>query len=148
MKVRQILASKGMKVITIQPQQSIRDAVITLAQHNIGALVVVNDQAVPIGIISERDIVRRAAEAAEAAESIFTQSVQDVMTLEVVTGMPQDDIFSVAATMTDRRFRHLPIVEDGQLVGIVTMGDIMKAERDQYRGEIDTLETQIMADPS
>ena len=64
----------------------------------------------------------------------------------MITGIPQDDIVSVAHTMTEMRFRHLPIVEDGLLVGIISIGDILKAERNKYRGEIDTLETQIMAD--
>ena len=141
MKVRRILASKGMNVITIRPQQSVKEAVSLLARHNIGALVVVNEDGRPVGILSERDIIRRAAE----NERLFSEQVRDLMTKDVITGMPQDDTFSVAATMTERRFRHLPIMEEGELVGIVSIGDILKAERDQYRGEIDTLETQIMA---
>lgn len=68
------------------------------------------------------------------------------MTREVVTGMPQDDLYSVMHTMTERRFRHLPVVDEGKLVAMVSIGDVLKAQRDEYRGEIDTLETQILAD--
>ncbi len=141
MKIQQILASKGMNIITVQPQQPVREAIALLSQHRIGALVVVGDSGQPIGILSERDIIRRAAE----HETFFADSVADLMTERLITGTPQDDTFSVAATMTERRFRHLPIMDEGQLIGIVSIGDILKAERNQYRGEIDTLETRIMA---
>jgi CBS domain-containing protein len=67
------------------------------------------------------------------------------MTKEVITGVPEDDIMSVVHTMTERRFRHLPIVDADQLIGVISIGDILKAQRDMYRGEIDTLETQILA---
>ncbi|MCA9874012.1 MAG: CBS domain-containing protein [Anaerolineales bacterium] len=142
MKVRRILSTKGMRVITIGPGKQIRDAVALLSQHNIGALVVVDESNHPIGILSERDIIREAA----SNEDVFGLQVADLMTRDVITGMPGDDTHSLAHTMTDRRFRHMPIVDDGKLIGIVSIGDILKAERDQYRGEIDTLETQIMAD--
>lgn len=142
MKVRRILATKGMRVITIGPQKQIREAVALLVRHNIGALVVVGDTDHPVGILSERDIIRESA----VNEQVFDLQVADLMTRDVITGAPQDDTHSLAHTMTERRFRHMPIVEDGKLIGIVSIGDILKAERDQYRGEIDTLETQIMAD--
>lgn len=142
MKIRQILSRKGLTVITIRPEQLIRDAIKTLVEHQIGALVVVNETKRPIGILSERDIIRRAAQ----NEAVFDETVADLMTKNIVTGIPQDETSSVAATMTQKRFRHLPILEDGELVGIVSIGDILKAERDQYRGEIDTLEARILAD--
>ena len=141
MKIRQILSYKGMNVITIRPEQLIREAVKLLVERRIGALVVVNSDKKPVGILSERDIIRRAAE----NEAVFSETVTDLMTKNIITGIPQDETSSVAATMTQKRIRHLPIVEDGDLVGIVSIGDILKAERDQYRGEIDTLETRILA---
>lgn len=144
MKVRLILAKKGMNVITVTPDQEIRQAVALLTEKNIGALVVVDGEQQPVGILSERDIIRRSA----SDENLFSLRVVDLMTKQLVTGLPNDDAFSIAHTMTERRFRHMPILEDGKLVGIVSLGDIMKAERDRYRGEIDTLETQIMADDS
>ena len=144
MKVRLILAKKGMNVITITPDKQIRQAVALLTEKNIGALVVVSADRQPVGILSERDIIRQAA----VDENVFSLTVDQLMTKQVITGRPNDDAFSLARTMTDKRFRHMPILEEGKLVGIISIGDIMKAERDQYRGEIDTLETQIMADDS
>ncbi|MCB9421388.1 MAG: CBS domain-containing protein [Ardenticatenaceae bacterium] len=141
MKIRQILSRKGVNVITVHPEQFIREAIALLVKHQIGALVVVDENRKPVGILSERDIIRRAAQ----NEALFSEKVADIMTKAIITGIPQDDTSSVAATMTQKRFRHLPIVEDGDLVGIISIGDILKAERDQYRGEIDTLETRIMA---
>jgi CBS domain-containing protein len=140
MKVRTILTTKGTTVITIRPEQSVKEAALLLAEHNIGALVVVNQAHHPVGIISERDIIRTGA----VRDDVFTLSVNQVMTKEVIIGLPQDDLMSVAHTMTEGRFRHVPIMEHGELVGIVTIGDIVKYQRDAYKGELDTLETQIV----
>lgn len=142
MKVRTILATKGTSVVTIRPEQSLREAARLLAEHNIGALVVVNEAGQLVGIISERDIIR----AATRGEDALSQPGSEVMTKEVIIGLPQDDLIAVANTMTEKRFRHLPIMEQGELVGIISMKDIVKCQRDQYKGEIDTLQTQIIAD--
>jgi len=96
----------------------------------------------PIGILSERDIVREAAH----NEKFFMRVVADLMTRDVITGQPHDDLPSVAHTMTERRIRHLPVVDKGRLVGMVSIGDIVKAQRDHYQGEVDTLQTQLLAD--
>jgi CBS domain-containing protein len=142
MKVRTILATKGTTVVTVHPQQSLREAARLLAEHNIGVLVAVNEAGEIVGIISERDIIRAAARVDEA----LSRPVSEIMTKEVIVGLPNDDLMAVANAMTERRFRHLPIVERGEMVGIISMGDIVKSQRDQYKGEIDTLETQITAD--
>ncbi len=142
MKVRTILATKGATVVTIRPQQSLREAARLLAEHNIGALVAVNEAGEIVGIISERDIIRAAARLDEA----LSRPVSEIMTKEVIVGLPNDDLIAVANAMTEKRFRHLPIVERREMVGIISMGDIVKCQRDQYKGEIDTLETQIIAD--
>lgn len=141
MKISTILSSKSGRVITIGPDQMLRDVVALLVVHNIGALVVIDEAGELVGIISERDIIRRLAE----DENAFGQRVSEVMTRRVITATPQDEIISVAHTMTEKHFRHLPILEGRRLIGIISIGDILKAQRDQYRGEIDTLETQIMA---
>ena len=142
MNVKRILATKGTNVITVQPTQTVKEAVTLLAQHNIGALVVVGKSGEPVGIISERDIIRRAAD----RENVFSLPVEAVMTADLITGMPQDDLKSVANTMTQRRFRHLPIVDRGTMGGIVSTGDVVKAERDEYHGKADTLQTQPLGD--
>ena len=140
MNIASLLASKGVKVVTIGPQDSIRGAVSLLAQHNIGALVVVEGQGSLVGIVSERDIVRALAR----TDALLAQPVAEIMTREVVIGTPQDDLAAVGTTMTDRHIRHLPIVEGGHLVGIVSIGDVVKAQRDRYQGEVDTLQFQLL----
>jgi CBS domain-containing protein len=140
MNIGHILATKGTKVITIEPERSVREALALLAAHNIGALVAIDTTGQPVGILSERDIVRQAAR----REDIFALTVSAIMTTDLVTALPQDDLLSVAHTMTEHRIRHLPVVENGKLVGVVSIGDIVKAQRDEYEGEVDTLQTQIL----
>jgi len=145
MNIQSILATKGANVVTIGPENTIRDALATLARHNFGALVVVNNEDKPIGILSERDIVRLAAK----NEDFFSTPVSEVMTKNVITGVRQDELRAVANTMTENRIRHLPIVDkEGVLIGIVSIGDVVKAERNRFEGEADTLLVQIMADKS
>lgn len=141
MKVSTILATKGNKLITIAPEQSIKEAVALFARHNIGAVVVLDESGKLVGIVSERDVVRHLNQ----QNDLLSQPVQSVMTTKVITCLPQDDLMSVAHIMTERRFRHLPIVEEGTLLGMISIGDVLKAQRDFYHGQIDTLETQILA---
>ena len=140
MTIASLLASKGPKVVTIHPEASIREALARLAEHNIGALVVTDEQNRPVGILSERDIVRGLAR----EEQVLGRSVSAIMTREVISGSPQDDLRTVGHTMTERRIRHLPVVDGGQLVGIVSIGDVVKAQRDEYLGELDTLQVQLL----
>ncbi len=139
MQIKHILAKKGMNVITIRPDQTLRDVVAVLAKHKIGALVVVDPSAKPVGIISERDIIR----VADQNENFFKTRIDAVMTKNVVVGSPDDDLKSVQQTMTQRKFRHLPVMEHGKLIGIVSIGDLVKAIVEEYQGELETLETQI-----
>jgi CBS domain-containing protein len=142
MKIGDILSSKGGPVITIRPEQTLKAAVDLLEQHDIGGVVVLDHHNKIIGILTERDLIRYAA--GERPE--FSTPVKVVMTTNVIVGSPKDDINTVAHTMTEKRFRHLPIIEGGELIGIVTIGDIVKAQRDRYEGEIHTLHMQITAD--
>ena len=141
MNIAHLLAGKGRGVVTIGPEDSIRQALGLLAQHNIGALIVVDSRQQPVGILSERDIVREAAR----NEGVFAQPVSALMTRNVVIGAPQDDVQAVAHTMTERRIRHVPVMDQGALVGIVSIGDLVKAQRDEYLGELETLQTQLLA---
>jgi CBS domain-containing protein len=142
MKISNILMTKSHQLVTVQPEQTVAEVVALFREHNIGALPVVTADGRLVGILSERDIVRRLLQ----YEQILATPVQLLMTSQVITAVPNDDLISVAHTMTERRFRHLPVLEDGRLVGIISIGDVLKAQRDQYRGEIDTLETQILAE--
>jgi CBS domain-containing protein len=141
MKILNILTTKGADVITVGPELSIKDSLTLLVKYNIGALVVIDENNHLVGILSERDIIRRAAESAD----VFSLLVDQLMTKEVVVCDSKDDLMSVAHMMTEKRFRHVPVVDEGKLVGIVSIGDILKAQRDKYLGEIDTLETQLLA---
>jgi len=142
MKISNILATKGNNVVTIHHHQTVKEAVNLLASHKIGALVVVDEAQAGklVGILSERDIIREAAQ----KDIILTLPVDKVMTKNVTTGSPHDDLKSVLQTMTDQRFRHLPIMDQGKLAGIISLGDVVKALLDKYEGEIHTLEIQIL----
>lgn len=143
MDLRSVLATKSRQIITIGPGETLADALLILKKNNIGALVVVESGHNVVGILSERDIVRAAAD----DQQFFAFRVEQVMTKDVVLGIPDDDVMHVAHVMTERRFRHLPVVDkDNRVIGIVSIGDILKSQRDKYLGEIDTLETQLLAD--
>ena len=141
MKILSILTTKGSDVITVHPEKTITDSLKILVKHKIGALVVIDESGRLKGILSERDIIQRASE----TEDVFSQSVEQLMTKEVLVCDSKDDVMSVAHMMTEKRFRHVPVVDEGKLVGIVSIGDILKAQRDKYLGEIDTLEIQLLA---
>ena len=140
MTIASILATKGNKVVTIRPEHSIRDALRVLADHNIGALVAIDPSRRPVGILSERDVVR----AAVRDEAVFGLTVSQLMTRDVIVGAPGDDLAAVGQTMIQRRIRHLPVVEGGKLIGMVSIGDVVKAQRDHFQGEVDTLQTIVM----
>ena len=142
MNIATLLASKGAKVVTIGPEHSIRQALVLLAEYNIGALVVVDREGAPVGIVSERDIVRALAR----TEAILAQAVASIMTREVIIATPQDYLGAVGYTMAEHHIRHLPVVDSARLVGIVSIGDVVKAQRDQYQGEVDTLQHQLLYD--
>ena len=140
MNIASLLAKKGVKVVTVGPEDSIREALKRLAEHNIGALVVVDGQGELAGIVSERDIVGALAR----TEAILAEPIAAIMTRNVIIGTPQDDLVAAGTTMTERHIRHLPVVQGGRLVGIVSIGDIVKAQRDHYQGEVDTLQIQLL----
>jgi CBS domain-containing protein len=137
--IANVLASKGAAVVTIHPDQTIRDALELFAQRNIGALVVVDSARRAVGMITERGILRSAL----TNDRILAATVGAVMTREVVIGHPSDDLMSVAHTMTEKRIRHLPVIDQGQLVGIVSLGDLVRAQRDHYEGQVVTLESRL-----
>jgi CBS domain-containing protein len=142
MNIATILARKGVAVVTIRPEHTLREALAVLAQHSIGALVVSDATGALVGILSERDIVREAVR----NERFFTLPVSAIMTKDVITGQPDDDLNAVAMTMTNKRFRHLPVLDGGKIVGIISLGDVVKAQRDEYLGEVDTLQTQLLGE--
>lgn len=140
MKVSAVLAAKGNRVFTIRAEALVEEAVASLAANNIGALVVTSGTGAPSGILSERDIIRQLS----TDPATLEHHVSDVMTFPVVCGTSGDDVDSVLRTMTTERFRHMPIVDGDTLVGMVTIGDLVKAQLNEYRGVAATLETRLM----
>lgn len=125
MKVCDLLKSKGQKVITIQPQESIFIAMKRLLEHKIGALIVCDQDQKMVGIISERDILQAVYHDRNALEQ---KHVHDVMTtnVNVIVAIPDDEVDYVMGIMTQNRIRHLPIVTKDGIVGVVSIGDIVK----------------------
>jgi CBS domain-containing protein len=122
-RIAKLLDRKGHLVATVTPEATIWEALRLLDQHGVGALVVSADGRRPAGIISERDIVRRLPERGAA---MLDGPVADIMVKEVRCAAPDDEVESLMAVMTTHRIRHLPVVLDGELVGIVSIGDVVK----------------------
>jgi CBS domain-containing protein len=139
--VQQILNSKsGGIVVTIAPGSSVGQAATVLAEHKIGAVVVSPDGAHVAGIVSERDIVR---ELATRGVGCMSEGIDTVMTTNIVTCARTDKSDAVLAMMTEGRFRHLPVVEDGVMVGLISIGDVVKAQLSELSMEKEALEGMI-----
>ncbi|MEL7097924.1 MAG: CBS domain-containing protein [Pseudomonadota bacterium] len=142
MHVHQILKSKSDDgVVTVAPSTTIADAVKVLAERRIGTVVISADGAAATGILSERDIVRVLSSKGAA---ILSDTVDQHMTSKLVTCAREDDVDAVLALMTNGRFRHMPVIEDGQLIGLITLGDVVKARLSELAMEKDALEGMIM----
>jgi CBS domain-containing protein len=140
MNVETILRTKGRAVATIRPDETVGSAVDALVSRNIGALVVSEDGDNVDGIISERDIVHALARNGAGLSSVI---VAEAMTRPVVTCRPADSVAELMALMTNRRIRHLPVVEDGRLCGIVSIGDLVKNRLDEIEYEARSLRSFI-----
>jgi CBS domain-containing protein len=125
MKIREILQQKGHEVVTIEEDDSVLDAVRTLVRHDIGGLLITEDEH-PKGIITERDILRLTARSPRA---LGATAVGAVMTRDLLVAEPDDELQEMMGVMTDHRIRHLPVVEDDRVCGIVSIGDLLNACR-------------------
>jgi len=140
MKISDVLRTKGSAVITVAPHETITSLLGVLVQHNIGAVVVSSDGVAVDGIVSERDVVRQLH---ARGPELLVAPVSAIMTAKVVTCAPDDELADVGALMTENRIRHLPVVIDGRLAAIVSIGDIVKARMDQLATERDLYEAYI-----
>jgi CBS domain-containing protein len=140
MNVAALLRSKGNQVITIAPEASIAEVVRILADHRIGALVVSRDGQRVEGILSERDIVGRLA---RDHATLLTMRARDLMTPRVSTCAPEDELAELMAVMTARRIRHIPVLEDGALCGIVSIGDVVKWRVEEIEREAEALRAYV-----
>ena len=140
MRITDVLRRKGDLVVTISPDQPVSELLAALAQYKVGALVVSRGDGSVDGIVSERDVVRRLH--SDGAEMLGLP-VSAIMTSNVRTCSPQDVIDDLMQMMTDHRFRHVPVVSDGRLIGIVSIGDVVKHRLDELQVERDQLAAYI-----
>ncbi len=142
MKIRDVLNAKPSRaLVSVAPGTGIRDVLNTLAAEKIGTVVVSPDGKAVAGILSERDIVRAMA---RTGAEVLNGTVDEFMTANVITCAPDEPLDGVLATMTDGRFRHMPVVEDGALIGLITLGDAVKARLDELAYESDAMKDMIM----
>ena len=140
MRIRDVLRAKGTQVVTVSPDTKVRQLLAVLAEHGIGAVVVSRDGTAVDGIASERDIVRALALRGAA---VMSEPVTAIYTAEVHTVTPQTPIEEVMRLMTERRVRHAPVVADGGLRGIVSIGDVVKIRIDELETERTALTAYI-----
>lgn len=140
MRISDILRVKGGQVVTVQPDASIEGLLAVLAEHGIGAAVVSRDGSVVDGIVSERDVVR--ALAARGA-AVLTEPVATIATTQVRTVTPEAQLEDVERLMTERRFRHVPVVAHGELCGVVSIGDVVKNRIGELENERSSLAEYI-----
>jgi CBS domain-containing protein len=140
MNVETILRDKGDWVATIRPDATIAAAIDMLNRERVGALVVSEDGGEVAGVLSERDIVRALG---RHGEDLLSRSVEDIMTRDVITCEPGDTVGELMSEMTNRRIRHLPVVVEGRLRGIVSIGDVVKNRLDEVEFEARSLRSFI-----
>jgi CBS domain-containing protein len=140
MTVKTILATKGSNVLSIEPTASLEAAVAMLAKHRVGALLVLGPDRRVIGILSERDIVRALAERGAGA---LKEPLAQSMTRKVVTCSQSDTVGALMERMTTGKFRHLPVIEQDQLVGIISIGDVVKQRLHEMERESEALRDYI-----
>jgi CBS domain-containing protein len=140
MLIAQILAGKGSDVVSTRPDATIADVASLLKEKRIGAVVVTEADGRLCGIISERDLARGLA---NYGSKLLDMKVGALMTSDVVTCSPEDGIETLMQTMTDGRFRHLPVVKDGELTGIISIGDVVKHRLKELEAETHMLQDYI-----
>ena len=139
MRVADVLRSKGGAVVTIEPDATVAELLAGLAGHNIGAMVVVGPNGL-VGIVSERDVVRQLH--AHGA-SVLSRPVEEIMTAVVSTCSKSDTVDSISMLMTENRVRHVPVLDDGKLIGIVSIGDVVKTRMQELESEHEQLQSYI-----
>lgn len=139
MLARDLVKVKGTDIVSVPPDATLGEAIETLAARNIGAVVVMDGRSLA-GILSERDVIKVLNGAPTGFRST---SVAEVMTSDVSTAGPEASVLELLKLMTERRFRHVPIVEDGEVIGLVSIGDAVKARVDEVEGEAAALKSYI-----
>lgn len=143
MKLRDILKAKGSKVWTIKDYQTVYDALNILVKHNIGALIVLDDHEHLVGMLSERDIVRACLYNSKELDTLL---VRKLMSKPVISAAPDEDIGNIMRLMTDNRIRHIPILVEGKLAGVVSIGDVVKSVIEESHNQIQYLKDYLYGD--
>lgn len=144
MRIADVLRNKGAQVATIAPDATVAELLVGLAEHNIGAMVVVDPAAAHhrvAGIVSERDIVRKLH---EHGPDVLRQPIRAIMTAVIATCGPDASVDDLTELMTNNRVRHIPVVVDGELAGIVSIGDVVKTRMDELKTEQEQLQAYIL----
>ena len=140
MRIGDVLSAKSSReVVTISPDAGVRELLALLSEHNVGALIVSSDGERLDGIVSERDVVRRL----HADGTVLNNTVGAIMTAVVETCEVETPLDDLMKTMTERRIRHVPVVKDDKLVGIISIGDVVKHRIDQLEFERDQLDSYV-----
>jgi CBS domain-containing protein len=139
MHIHEVLRTKGDHVVTVSPETTVRDLIATLAEHNIGAVVVSTPDEPLVGIVSERDIVRGLVKGTD----ILDVAIAEIMTAQVRTADPAATVEDLMRLMTEHRIRHVPVMSDGALHGIVSIGDVVKSRIGELEFERDQLESYV-----
>jgi len=139
MRISDVLQVKGPDVVTVSPDATVRDLVALLADKNIGAVLVSTADTPVAGIVSERDVVRGLA----GGVDVLDRPVSEIMTANVETATPEQSVHELAQLMTLRRIRHVPVILDGEVAGIVSIGDVVKSRIDELEFERDQLESYV-----
>ncbi|MEE4377243.1 MAG: CBS domain-containing protein [Candidatus Competibacteraceae bacterium] len=140
LKIKQLLEKKGSNAVTIAESASVMAAIHTMHQHGVGSVIIPSASGEPIGILTERDIIRLYAEGRIAFDTLL---VKDCMTTGLILAKPDDEVTEVLTVMTQRRFRHMPVVQEDQIIGVISIGDLVKAQLEETAEEARALRDYI-----
>ena len=140
MQLKEVLKIKGGLPVTVLASATVADAIHAMNEHKVGSVIIPNADGSPAGIFTERDVLKLCA---EGRADFAKMSIRPCMTCEMTTGKPEDSVSDVLAIMTAKRFRHLPVVEDGKMIGMVSIGDLVKAKLEETAIEAQALRDYI-----
>jgi CBS domain-containing protein len=140
MRIADVLRTKGTEVATVEPTMTVSQLLVVLAEHNIGASVVCDGDDV-VGIVSERDVVRQLR---DQGADLLQKPVSEIMSTDLATCAPDETVDHLTVLMTERRIRHVPVLSGGRLVGIVSIGDVVKNRMDELEHVQEQLQAYIV----
>ena len=140
MQLKEVLKTKGGLPVTVPATATVADAIHAMSEHKVGSVIVPNADGSPAGIFTERDVLNLCA---EGRVDFAKMSIRPCMTCDMTTGKPEDGVSEILSIMTAKRFRHLPVVEDGKMIGMVSIGDLVKAKLEETAQEAKSLRDYI-----